>query len=61
MSVETVKIATWGVTLQPHNYEIRDMKSQAGKLENLQTWQRNVARPNVTHNKLVTRTGYYVI
>jgi hypothetical protein len=59
--MEAVKITTWAVTVQPHNHDIRDMKSQAGKLENLQTWQRNVASPNVTHNKLVTHTGYYVI
>lgn len=56
--METVKIATWGVTLQPLNHDIRGMKSQAGKLENLQTWPRNVARQNVTHNKLMTQKGY---
>jgi hypothetical protein len=58
--VETVKIATWGVTLQPNNHDIRGMKSQGGKLENLQTWQRNVARPDVTHTKLLTHKGYYI-
>jgi len=49
------------VTLQPLNHDIRGMKSQAGKLENLQTWQRNVVRPNVTHKKLITHKEYYVI
>jgi len=59
--VEALKISTWVVTLQPLNHDIRGMKSQAGKLENLHTLQRNAARPNVTYNKLMTHKGYYVI
>jgi hypothetical protein len=40
------------------NHDIRGVKSQAGNLENLQTWQRNVTRPSVAHTKIVTHKEY---